>query len=230
MKRSALKTKPARALDPEVFERVFRVLRMRYPDWKTELFYENPFQLLVAVILSAQCTDERVNKTTPALFRRFPTAEFLAKAKTSDVERLIHSCGFFRMKAKAIIGVAMQLMECFRGEVPRTIEELITLPGVGRKTASVVLNQAFGLPAIAVDTHVKRVSRRLGWAKSEDPQKIEFELRAAISERHWAQINGMLILHGRRVCKARKPLCMDCCVKNDCPYFRSESLTLGRMP
>jgi endonuclease III len=201
---------------------VFTRLKKEYPDAKTELTYESPFQLLVAVILSAQCTDQRVNLTTPALFKRFPTPKALAKATQSEVETLVKSCGFYRMKAKAIIKTAKDLTEHFNGNVPGTLEELVTLSGVGRKTASVVLNQAFDVPAIAVDTHVKRVSHRLGWSHTSDAVKIEHELRDLIPIQHWSEVNGLLILHGRRICKARKPLCLECPVNHACVFFKTE--------
>jgi len=209
-----------KAAPPESVEPVLRALLNLYPDPRTELTYADPFQLLVAVILSAQCTDARVNQTTPALFARYPTAERLSAAAQSDVEALIHSCGFFRAKAKAIIGAARGIVERFGGRVPRSIEELVTLSGVGRKTASVVLNQAFDLPAIAVDTHVARVSHRLGWTRHENPVKIESDLKTLVPEARWAQINGLLILHGRALCKARRPLCGQCPVSARCAYFR----------
>ncbi len=198
---------------------VFRILEKDFPSAQTELTYESPFQLLVAVILSAQCTDERVNQVTPTLFDKYPTPPKLACAQLKDVEQAIHSCGFFRMKAKNLIACSQALVKSFGGIVPRTIEELTSLPGVGRKTASVVLNQAFNLPAIAVDTHVKRVSQRLGWAQHTDPKKIEFELREYIPMELWSKVNSMLILHGRRTCKARKPLCELCSIRVYCNYF-----------
>jgi len=144
----------------------------------------------------------------------------MAAADLKEVEKLVHSCGFYRAKSKAIVNMSKSLLSDFKGKLPRTIEALTTLQGVGRKTASVLMNQAFGLPAIAVDTHVKRVSRRLGWATQEDPTKIEFELRDLLPQSKWAVINGTLILHGRRLCKARKPLCGDCPLASDCPSFR----------
>jgi endonuclease III len=208
-------TKPTETQVRRVFERLDKV----YPHAKTELTYENPFQLIISVILSAQCTDARVNQTTPHLFARFPTAAKLAKAEQAEVEKIIHSCGFYRAKSKAIISTARDLTERFSGEVPRTLDELVTLSGVGRKTASVVLNQAFDIPAIAVDTHVKRVAQRLGWATSDDPTKIEFELRDLVPMKLWGQVNTLLILHGRRTCASRKPKCEVCLVKEDCAYF-----------
>ena len=206
---------------PTDVQRVLHTLSSAYGSAKTELAYENPFQLLVAVILSAQCTDVRVNRTTPALFARYPTAERLAAADPKDVEKLIHSCGFFRQKTKSIISVARDLLEKFDGKVPNTLDELTTLRGVGRKTASVVLNQAFDLPAIAVDTHVMRVSQRLGWTHNKTPEKIEFDLRDLVPMPQWALINGLLVLHGRRTCQARKPNCPNCGVREVCVYFKS---------
>lgn len=205
---------------PESIDAVFKALSRDYPDSSTELTYKDPFQLIVAVILSAQCTDARVNLTTPALFAKYPTATDLARAKQADVEKIIHSCGFYRAKAKNIISCAKTLIEKFGGQVPRTLDELVTLGGVGRKTASVVLNQAFDVPAIAVDTHVHRVSRRLGWARTDDPVKIEFELRKLLPESLWSQVNGLLILHGRRICKARNPLCSSCALLAWCEQGR----------
>jgi endonuclease III len=199
---------------------VFEHLKEEYPNAKTELTYDSPFQLLVAVILSAQCTDQRVNLTTPALFKRFPSPKALAGASQKEVENLVRSCGFYRMKAKAIIKTAKDLVERFDGKVPGTLEELITLSGVGRKTASVVLNQAFDVPAIAVDTHVIRVSHRLGWSHTSDAVKIEHELRDLIPIQHWSEVNGLLILHGRRTCKARKPFCAQCRVSHACAFFQ----------
>ncbi len=205
-------------------EPVFRELLKDYPDPKTELVYHNDFELIISVILSAQCTDARVNLTTPALFSRYPTPELLGNAKQSDVEKLIHSCGFYRQKAISIISCSKDLTEKFHGKVPNTMEELTTLRGVGRKTASVVLNQAFDLPAIAVDTHVKRVSHRLGWTRNTDPEKIEADLCQLLKKEHWGLVNGLLILHGRRICKARNPLCGECKVRKFCAYGMNHEL------
>lgn len=202
--------------------KVFEALSSTYGSAETELIYDGPFQLLIAVILSAQCTDARVNVTTPALFARYPTPEKLAKAKVADVEKLIHSCGFYRAKAKAIMATSASLVEQFNGKVPGTLEELVTLRGVGRKTASVVLNQAFDVPAIAVDTHVKRVAFRLGWTSNTDPVKIEFDLRDVVPMELWSDVNGLLILHGRRICGARKPNCPECPVQQYCAFYQSQ--------
>ena len=213
---------------PNITE-VFETLKAQYGEAKTELTYENEFQLLIAVILSAQCTDARVNLTTPALFSQFPTPGALANAKPKEVEKLIHSCGFYRQKAISIQSAAKDIAEKFQGKIPKTMEELTGLRGVGRKTASVVMNQAFGLPAIAVDTHVKRVSQRLGWTESENPEKIESDLKEVIPMPLWCHVNGLLIFHGRRICKARKPLCNDCEIKSHCAYFhKHEEKVMGR--
>jgi len=196
---------------------VFSILKKDYPNPKTELFYDDPFQLLIAVILSAQCTDARVNSVTPHLFKKFPTAAALAKAPSKEVETIIHSCGFYKNKTKAIIQTSKSLLEQFGGTVPDTMEDLVSLAGVGRKTASVILNQAFDKPAIAVDTHVARVSHRLGWTQSKNPLVIERDLKTLLPEELWALVNGTLILHGRRVCKARKPVCSQCRIARYCP-------------
>lgn len=198
-------------------------LRTAYPNSKTELTYETSFQLLTAVILSAQCTDARVNQTTPALFAAYPDAKAMAKAPLSTIEKLIQSCGFYRMKAKALKGMSERVLKDYNGEIPGDLDALTSLPGVGRKTASVILNQAFDIPAIAVDTHVKRVSNRLGWSFHPHPEKIEFELRELIPEKDWSEINGLLILHGRRICKARKPLCEECGIKKYCAFYQTTS-------
>lgn len=197
--------------------KIFDVLKEDYPNPRTELFFQDPFQLLIAVILSAQCTDERVNSVTPNLFRLFPTPQKLAKAESKEVEKIIHSCGFYKNKTKAIIHTSQNLVSRFGGKVPETMDELTSLSGVGRKTASVILNQAFDKPAIAVDTHVARVSFRLGWTKSKNPEIIERDLKKLLPENLWALVNGTLILHGRRICKARKPLCSECRISKFCP-------------
>ena len=215
------KRTPARVPTPSLddLEAVFHRLTALYGDPRTELLYKDPFQLLIAVILSAQCTDARVNQTTPALFAQYPTAKAMAQAESRSIEALIHSCGFYRQKTKSLISASKDLVEKFDGSVPSTLGELIKLRGVGRKTASVVLNQAFDLPAIAVDTHVRRVSQRLGWAHSADPKKIEFALMELLPKPRWASVNGLLILHGRRLCKARKPLCEHCPLRPYCAYY-----------
>ncbi len=216
--RKPTKRPPSPALRATVLP-VLERLNALYPNHDTELTFDGPFQLLSAVILSAQCTDARVNLTTPALFARFPDAKAMAAGQLKDIERLIQSCGFYRMKAKALKEMAGSLLQKHAGEVPSTMEDLVGLRGVGRKTASVVLNQAFGLPAIAVDTHVKRVAHRLGWTDHTNPEIIERDLMELVPREHWASINGLLILHGRRLCKARKPLCGECPIKDYCRFF-----------
>jgi endonuclease-3 len=182
------------------------------------LDFRNAFQLLAATILAAQCTDERVNQVTPALFARFPDAARLAKARQAELEEMIRSTGFYRNKAKSLLGMARALVECFGGEVPETIEELVTIPGVGRKTANVLLGACFGKPAIVVDTHLKRVAARLGLADAPDPDKVEAQLRALVPVERQTRFTWVIGEHGRRVCAARKPRCPECPVRKLCPY------------
>ena len=191
-----------------------------YPDAITALHYKNPFQLLVAVILSAQCTDARVNVVTPELFKKFPTPESLAKLRARTLEPYIHSCGFFRMKAKSIVGASREIVARFGGKVPRTMEELLSLPGVGRKTANVVLAVAYGQAAIAVDTHVFRVANRLGLVHANTPEKVEEQLMQVVPRKLWAHAHHWLIYHGRQVCHARKPRCAECSLVDLCPSAR----------
>jgi endonuclease-3 len=209
---------------------VMQTLLDRYGTFETELHYRNPFELLVAVILSAQTTDERVNQVTPALFAAYPTPERLAEAPLPELEAIVRPTGFFRQKAKRIRATARSLVDRFGGVVPSNIDDLVTLPGVGRKTASVVLNQAFDVPAIAVDTHVRRVALRLGWAKAYDPETIEQELMATVPRELWSAINGLLILHGRRLCSARKPLCPECPIREHCATGRGKLPLLASNP
>lgn len=193
-------------------------LLAEYPDAHCELDYRTPLQLLVATILSAQCTDKRVNMVTPALFKAFPTANALSAASQEEIEELIKSTGFFRSKAKSIIGMARALVERHGGKVPATMEELVVLPGVGRKTANVVLGNAFGLNVgIVVDTHVARLSYRLGLTRETDPVKIEQALIPLFSSESWTQLSHLLIWHGRRSCVARTPRCGECVVRGICP-------------
>lgn len=182
-----------------------------------ELDHANPFQLLVATILSAQTTDVNVNKVTPALFARYPTPDDLAHAELGEVEELIHSTGFFRSKAKSIVGMANALVERFDGEVPTKLSDLVTLPGVGRKTGNVVRSVAMGLPGLPVDTHVLRLSGRLGLTTQTDPVKVELELNPMVPAKERGAISLRLILHGRRICKARKPACGSCLLADFCP-------------
>jgi endonuclease-3 len=200
-------------------QQILDALEAQHPDADTELHYTTPFELLVATILSAQSTDARVNMVTPALFKRFPNAGALAKAKPAALEKMIHSTGFFRAKAKSLIGAAKQLVAEHGGEVPADMEKLVGLPGVGRKTANVVLGHAFGVPGLPVDRHVLRVANRIGMADSDDPVVVEQQLCAALPKARWTRTSDTLILHGRRICKP-KPLCDQCAAQNDCDYFR----------
>jgi endonuclease III len=193
-------------------------LAKAYPGARTELHFSTPLELLVATILSAQCTDERVNAVTAELFKRYRRAEDWAAAPLPVLEREIHSTGFFRAKARSLVGMARALVERHRGLVPRTLAELVALPGVGRKTANVVLGNAFGVPALAVDTHVFRVSQRLGLARGQDPEAIHDQLCQVLPRPRWTQASHLLILHGRRVCSARKPACPTCPVRDRCPW------------
>ena len=196
---------------------VLRLLKREYPVAICELTHESAFQLLAATILSAQCTDVRVNMVTPALFEAYPTPAKLAVADVLHVEQLVRSTGFYQTKAKNLVGMASQVMTRFGGEVPREIEDLVTLPGVGRKTANVLRSVVFGLPGLPVDTHVGRLSRRLGLTKLEDPVKVEYELNAMLPPPEWGEFSLRLILHGRRVCDARKPRCEECLLEALCP-------------
>lgn len=206
--------------------RLLRILEQTYPDARCALDYRNPLELLVATMLSAQCTDERVNMVTPALFARYPDAASYAEAEPAELEDLIHSCGFYRQKAKSIRACCRRLVEEFGGEVPAEMEHLVTLPGVGRKTANVVLNEVFGQPAIAVDTHVLRTGNRLGWISTRDPVKAEFQLLEAVPKKWWGRVTLLLIHHGRNCCSARKPLCADCPILKGCPHGQ-EALSGG---
>lgn len=192
-------------------------LAATYPDAHCALDHKTPIQLLVATILSAQCTDARVNRVTPTLFARYKTARDFAEADPKELERLIASTGFFRNKAKNIIACCRAIVEKHGGDVPGTLEELVQLPGVGRKTANVILGNAFGVPGITVDTHVGRLSRRLGLTTHDDPVKVEFDLMAIIPEADWTMFSHRLIFHGRQVCAARKPDCPACPMNRFCP-------------
>lgn len=190
-----------------------------YPDAHCELDFTAPLELLVATILSAQCTDKRVNQVTPVLFARYRTAADYAAAGRDDVEKIIQSTGFFRAKTTSIIGLGQALCERFGGEVPGRLRDLVTLPGVGRKTANVVLGNAFGVPGITVDTHFARLSRRFGWTVQDDPVKIEHEVGSLVPRKEWTILSHRLIWHGRRVCHARKPACGACVLARLCPSF-----------
>jgi endonuclease-3 len=198
---------------------IYRQLSKSYPNVRCELDYNSAFQLLVATVLSAQCTDKRVNQTTPALFKKYPNPKKMAKADLKDIQRLVKPTGFFRAKAKNIKALSNKIMEDFDGDVPSNLEDLITLPGVGRKTANVVLGHAFGIPGITVDTHFGRLSRRFGWSKQSDPVKVEFEVGELIAEKEWTNLSQRMIWHGRRVCHSRKPACGACPLAKLCPSY-----------
>lgn len=198
--------------------RVYEHLADEYPDAQCALNYGSPFQLAVATILSAQCTDVRVNMVTPELFRRYPDASALADAQQDELEELIRSTGFFRNKARSLLGMATAVTEDHGGELPRTMKELAALPGIGRKTANVVLGNAFGIDeGVVVDTHVKRLAGRLGFTAETNPDKIERDLMALFPNETWTMLAHLLIYHGRKVCPARKPRCNECAVSHLCP-------------
>lgn len=188
------------------------------PSIRVELTHRDPWELLVATILSAQCTDQRVNQVTPALFARYRHPADFARARLPELERLIRSTGFFKNKARHLVGCGRELTERFGGVVPQTMETLTSLPGVGRKTANVVLGNAFGKPSVIVDTHVKRVANRLGLTRSSDPEVIEQDLQKHLPQAEWTRGSQQLLLHGRYVCLARKPKCATCVIYDDCPW------------
>ena len=198
---------------------ILKKLEGQHPGADTELHYTTPYELLVATILSAQCTDERVNQVTPALFKRYPDAKALAKATTAALEPQIQSTGFFRAKSKSLLGMATAVVERHAGEIPASMDALTELPGVGRKTANVVLGHALGVPGLPVDRHVLRVANRIGIAKGDDPEVVEQQLCAAMPKEKWTLTSDTLILHGRRICKP-KPLCERCAVREDCLYYQ----------
>lgn len=191
-------------------------LRDPYPA-VTELSHENPFQLLIATILSAQTTDRSVNLITPELFRRWPTADDLAGADPAEVEKLIKPTGFFRAKTQRIIAASRALVELFGGVVPQVLDDLVKIPGIGRKTANVILGAGFGVPGFAVDTHVIRLTKRIGMVRTSDPVKIEFQVCSMVPKEEWTALSLRLILHGRRICDARRPLCAECVLNDFCP-------------
>jgi endonuclease-3 len=203
--------------------RIVRMLAQEYPDARCALHHENPLQLLIATILSAQCTDARVNLVTPGLFARFPNAKAFATADPRALEAAIQSTGFFRNKARNIQECCKQLVSQYQGQVPKTMEELVQLPGVGRKTANVILGSAYDVPGITVDTHVKRLSRRMGLTTQTDPEKIERDLMQLIPRKEWTMFSHRLIFHGRQVCYARKPNCPGCALNKICPKIGVDS-------
>ena len=203
---------------------VYRILSKTYPEIRCELDFKNPLELIVATVLSAQCTDKRVNTITPALFKKYKTAKAYAGADIHQLEELVFQTGFYRAKARHIKGIGIKLVEELNGEVPSTLEELITLPGVGRKTANVVLGHAFDIPGITVDTHFGRLSRRFGWTKEMDPVKVERIVGELIPQKEWTNLSQRMIWHGRRICHSRKPACGACPVAKICP-----SVGIGEM-
>ena len=199
--------------------RIDRELALMYPDAHTELNFSTPLELLVATILSAQTTDKQVNLVTPTLFARYPTAADYAGADRDELEKIIQSTGFYHAKANSLTGLGRALCDRFRGEVPPRLKDLVTLPGVGRKTANVVLGNAFGIPGITVDTHFGRLARRFGWTASTDPVKVEAEVATLIPRRDWTDLSQRMIWHGRRVCHARRPACGACGLCRLCPSY-----------
>jgi endonuclease-3 len=199
--------------------RINRELAEVYPYAHPELDFENPFQLLIATVLSAQTTDLRVNQTTPALFAKFPTPEDMAAADPAELEAILRPTGFFRAKAKAVLGLSAALCEDFGGEVPGRLQDLVKLPGVGRKTANVVLGNAYGVPGLTVDTHFGRLARRFGWSTSEDPPQVEKDVARLFPKSDWTMLSHRVIFHGRRMCHSRKPACGVCPIAHLCPAF-----------
>lgn len=210
-------------LDPVSTKReagaIYKALTKRYPNIYCELNFQTPFELLVATVLSAQCTDKRVNTVTPRLFKKFGTPKKMASASIIEIEEIIVSLGFFHVKARHLKGLSEKLMHDYAGVVPPIQDELVKLPGVGRKTANVVLGHAFDIPGITVDTHFGRLARRFGWTTSEDPVKVEHEVGALIPEREWTNLSQRIIWHGRRICHSRKPACGACPLAKLCPSY-----------
>ena len=218
-------------LNRERAAKILDILEQTYPDADCALHHRNAFELVVATILSAQCTDERVNQVTPALFARYPTAQAMAKARPAQIEAMIRSTGFFRAKTRSILGCARALVVDHGGQVPRTMEAMVKLPGVGRKTSSVVIGHAYGIAeGIAVDTHVLRVSNRLGIARGDDPIEVERQLMALIPRERWIKTTDLLIFHGRRICQARRPACGICPVSSLCRWPHRQAYALGQAP
>ena len=202
---------------------IIRKLKECYPDATCSLDFETPFQMVIAVMLSAQCTDERVNKTTPQLFKKYGTPQAISKMKITELEKIIHPCGFYRNKAKNIKATAEMIINEFNGIVPNTMEELMKLPGVGRKSANVVMLEAFKSPqGIAIDTHAKRVSNKLGLSRNSDPEKIEMDLLKIIPKEYYYDVNHLFVWHGRNICTARNPKCENCPVKKYCKNYQQK--------
>ncbi len=202
--------------------KIFDILKKEYPKVKPALEFSNPFELLIATILSAQCTDERVNIVTKPLFKKYKTPADFVKLTNEQLEKEIYSTGFYKQKAKSILACCNTLIENHKGKVPSDFDELVKLPGVGRKTASVVAGNAFGIPAIAVDTHVKRLSNLLGFVNTQNPDKIEFELKVLLPKSYWINSSHLLAAHGRKICIANRPKCDHCVISDLCPSYRPE--------
>ena len=205
-------------MDQRTASRVLRILEEAYPEARCQLNHSEPLELLLAIILSAQCTDERINRVTPTLFKKYPTAKAIAEARQSDIEKIVYSCGFYRQKARALRSCCKAILEKHGGNVPNDYAALVKLDGVGRKTANVFLNVMYGAPRIAVDTHVLRTSNRLGWAHSKDPLKVEGQIEESVPKRWWVTFSLIMIFHGRHCCSARRPNCPACPVLKYCPY------------
>ena len=200
---------------------IIEILKKTYPDATCSLDFSTPFEMAIAVLLSAQCTDERVNKTTPALFEKYSTPEDFSRIELSVLEDLIHPCGFYKNKAKNIKLMAQKIMSDFNGELPHTMDELVSLPGIGRKSANVIMLEAYNNPqGIAVDTHAKRISNRIGLSNEETPEKIEQDLIKKIPKKYFKDVNHLFVWHGRNTCTARSPKCENCTIKNFCKYFK----------
>ncbi len=203
--------------DSKRAEKIISILKEEYPEAKIALEFNNPFQLLISTILSAQCTDERVNQVTKSLFKKYKSPIDFINTSSEELKKNIFSTGFYKQKAKSIKACCTVLVDKYNGEVPKEIEQLTQLPGVGRKTASVVAGNAFGIPAIAVDTHVKRLSNLLGFIENDDPEKIEMKLKDLLPQEDWIICGHLLMSHGRKICVARKPKCMECIIASYCP-------------
>ena len=223
-KKATKKTKADKTKAAERIRKIFPILRKTYPQARIALKHSNPLELLVSTILSAQCTDVRVNVVTKTLFKKYTSAKDWAKADVKEIESDIRSTGFFRNKAANIKGACTKVIEEFNGKIPGTLEEILTLPGVGRKTANCVLGNAFGVPGVVCDTHVIRLSRRLGLSPNSDPVKLEFDLAEIIPRKNWLLFSDLLIFHGRNICKARKPDCVNCPIAKYCPAANKPAL------
>lgn len=203
---------------------IIKKLKEYYPDATCSLDFKTPFEMVISVMLSAQCTDERVNKTTPSLFEKYSTPQSICDMELEELERIIHPCGFYKNKAKNIKAMAKEILEKYNGKVPETMEELITLPGVGRKSANVVMLEAFNNPqGIAIDTHAKRIANRVGLSKNTVPEKVEQDILKLIPKEYYKDVNHLFVWHGRKICNARKPKCNECPIKKYCRYYLKDN-------